>query len=152
MEVFGGGIGGLVARSRPDKDPVPQDMRTAFLRFCEANPDKIPELQLEDYAAEREGNVIVASDAEAGVVAHHAVRFVTDCLCEENSKFPFSMYLLGFQAAWVFHAPFETIPISMENYSPKGWTEDQNQPLEEADAAFLIGLLERKIDAPTGTK
>lgn len=152
MEVFAGGIGGLVARSRPGKEPVPQDMRTAFLRFCEANPDEAPELQLEDYAAERAGKVIVASDAEAGIVAHHAIRFVTDCLCDESSKFPYSMYLLGFEATWVFQAPFETIPISMENYSTNGWTETQNRPLGDAEAAFLLGMLERRTDASTGAQ
>lgn len=147
MEVFAGGIGGMVARSRPGKDPVPQDMRNAFLQFCQANPDKAPELQLEDYAAEREGKVVVASDAEVGIVAHTAIRLIIDCLCSEPSKFPYSMYLLGFEAAWVFQAPFETIPISMENYSSDGWTGNANQTLAQADIDFLTGLLEKNTDA-----
>lgn len=152
MEVFAGGIGGLVARSRPEKDPVPQDMRNAFLKFCEANPEKAPELLLGDYAAEREGRVIVASDAEAGVIAHHAIRFVADCLVEEQSKFPYSMYLIGFEMAWVFQAPFDVIPLSMDNYSAAGWTENQNQPVPESEINFLAELIERKSNAARGTK
>jgi molybdopterin/thiamine biosynthesis adenylyltransferase len=39
MEVFGGGLGGMVARSRPRIDPPPQDMRGAFLQYCTDYPD-----------------------------------------------------------------------------------------------------------------
>jgi len=36
--VFEGGFGGLVARSRPGKDPTPQRMRRLFHGYCEQNP------------------------------------------------------------------------------------------------------------------
>lgn len=148
MEVFGGGIGGMVARSRPEKDPVPQEMRNAFLQFCQTHPDPAVELPLEDYAAEREGRVIVASDAEAGIIAHTAIRMVVDCLASEPTKFPFSMYLIGFDAAWVFTAPFATIPIAMDHYSPAGWKVAAETKLSEAEAAFLLKLLEKNSYAP----
>jgi sulfur-carrier protein adenylyltransferase/sulfurtransferase len=35
LEVFQGGIGGFVARSRPELDPSAQIMRSAYLRYCE---------------------------------------------------------------------------------------------------------------------
>ncbi|MFO7559947.1 MAG: ThiF family adenylyltransferase, partial [Desulfobacterales bacterium] len=38
MEVYGGGLGGMVARSRPKIDPTPQDMRGAYLQYCTDNP------------------------------------------------------------------------------------------------------------------
>ena len=38
LEIFAGGIGGLVARSRPGLDPRPQTMRAIYLGFCEEHP------------------------------------------------------------------------------------------------------------------
>src|SRR5256885_12940230 len=49
---------------------VPHEMRNAFLQYCQDHPDSAVELPLEDYAAERDGKVIVASDAEAAIIAH----------------------------------------------------------------------------------
>jgi hypothetical protein len=43
--------------------------------------------------------VIVASDAEAAIIAHTSVRMIVDCLAVEPTKFPHSMYLVGFEAA-----------------------------------------------------
>ena len=37
-EVFGGGVGGLVARSRPGKDPDPQMMRAALTQYTASQP------------------------------------------------------------------------------------------------------------------
>ena len=53
MEVFGGGMGGLVARSRPLVDPTPQDMRSAYLQYCTDHPRSVLRV-LENYAAETE--------------------------------------------------------------------------------------------------
>ena len=36
LEIFGGGIGGFVARSRPSLDPSPQDMRAIYLQASHA--------------------------------------------------------------------------------------------------------------------
>ncbi len=38
LEIYGGGFGGMIARSRPELDPAPQMMRAAYLGFCEKNP------------------------------------------------------------------------------------------------------------------
>lgn len=152
MEVFGGGIGGLVARSRPSKDPVPHEMRNAFLQYCQDHPDSAVELPLQDYAAERDGKVIVASDAEAAIIAHTAVRMIVDCLAVEPTKFPHSMYLVGFEAAWVFSAPFATIPIAFDHYTVDGWKAAEGQVPSDADAAFLVGLLQKKQHATDSPK
>ena len=53
--------------------------------------------------------------------AHGLVRMVVNCLASEPTKFPFSMYLIGFEAAWVFSAPFATIPIAMGLFPPAAW-------------------------------
>jgi molybdopterin/thiamine biosynthesis adenylyltransferase len=153
MEVFGGGMGGLVVRSRPGTDPTPQDMRGAYLQYCTDNPDLALRPAPENYAAETEdGDVLVASDADISIIAHHAARFVPDCFTPpEQSKFPYSMYLIGLAKGWVFEAPFATIPISMESYSVTGWNDGSKTELMPEETEFLIGLLQKGKNATDST-
>ena len=153
IEVFGGGMGGLVARSRPGIDPTPQDMRGAYLQYCTDNPDLTLRSAPEYYAAEIEdGEVLVASDADIAIIAHHAARFVPDCFTPpERSKFPNSMYLIGLAKGWVFEAPFATIPISMASYTVAGWNDSKRTELRPEDAKFLLGLLQKYENATANT-
>jgi len=153
MEVFGGGIGGLVARSRPGIDPTPQDMRGAFFQYCTDNPDLASRSAAKNYAAENEdGEVLEASDADIAIIAHHAARFVADCFTPpERSKFPNSMYLIGLAKGWVFEAPYATIPISMTAYTVKGWNSINQPDLEPEDVEFLLGLIKKHEDATSTT-
>lgn len=147
MEVFGGGIGGLIARSRPGTDPTPQDMRLAYLQFCTENPDKSPTRSVGNYAREdADGEVLVASDADVAIIAHHAVRIVVDCfLPPAESKFPHSMYLIGLAQAWVFEAPFATIPISTSVIagSSEGDSKETNDS-EGENLVFLLSLIQKR--------
>lgn len=153
MEVYGGGLGGLIARSRPKTDPTPQNMRGAYLQYCTDNPDLNLRSTPENYAAEAEdGEVLVASDADIAIIAHHAARLVPDCFTQtERSKFPYSMYLIGLTKGWVFEAPFATIPISMESYTVEGWGNGKKQELGTEDMQFLSDLFEKDHDATPGT-
>ncbi|MEI6313914.1 MAG: ThiF family adenylyltransferase [Syntrophus sp. (in: bacteria)] len=153
MEVFGGGIGGLVARSRPGIDPTPQDMRGAYLQYCTDNPAQVLGLVAGNYAIEtEEGEVLVASDAEVAIIAHHAARFVSDCFTPpDRSNFPYSMYLIGLAKGWVFEAPFDTIPISMESYSVAGWDNGKEQELCPEDVQFLHNLLKKGNNETSNT-
>jgi molybdopterin/thiamine biosynthesis adenylyltransferase len=153
MEVFGGGMGGLVARSRPRTDPTPQDMRGAYLQYCTDNPAPSLRPIPGNYAIEtEEGDVLVASDADVAIIAHHAARLVLDCFTPpERSNFPYSMYLIGLAKGWVFEAPFETIPISMELYSVVGWNNDKEQEFGPEDIQFLSDLLKKDDDATSNT-
>jgi molybdopterin/thiamine biosynthesis adenylyltransferase len=145
LEVFGGGIGGMVARSRPGADPTPQDMRGAYLQYCSDNPDPTVRNNSTNYEMPTEtGEVLVASDADIAVIAHHAVRFVPDCFVPaEQSKFPHSMYLIGLAKAWVFEAPFVTVPISTERFNAAGWSKAKETDITPENAAFLLGLLQK---------
>jgi molybdopterin/thiamine biosynthesis adenylyltransferase len=145
MEVYGGGIGGLVARSRPGLDPSPQDMRLAYLQYCEEHPDVASRPVTADYAAENdEGVVLTASDADIAVVAHHAVRLAVDCFVSpECSKYPYSMYLMGLAKAWVFEAPFATIPISTASLPAARPQAINAAELGPDNAAFLLSLFEK---------
>jgi len=115
-EIYAGGIGGMIARSRPGYDPDPQTMRSAYLSYVSENPD--PELQVNGpYSAEdTEGNVFLAADAEVGVITYFATRFAVDTVLErEPSLFPHSLYLIGLNRSWIFKAPFHTIPIATDH-------------------------------------
>jgi molybdopterin/thiamine biosynthesis adenylyltransferase/ubiquitin-protein ligase len=153
MEVFGGGMGGLIARSRPGTDPTPQDMRGAYLQYCTDNPAPSLGLDPGNYAIDtEEGHVLVASDADIAIIAHHAARLVPDCFTPpERSNFPYSMYLIGLTKGWIFEAPFDTRPISMESYSVEGWGNDKKQELTPADVEFLLDLLKKDVNATTNT-
>jgi len=153
LEVFGGGIGGLIARSRPAIDPTPKDMHGAYLQYCTENPDLELRSASEDYSTQAEnGEVLVASDADVAIIAHNAARFVSDCFIPpERSKFPNSMYLIGLAKGWVFEAPFATIPISMAAIPVSGWIKANKPELSPEDAAFLLGLIQKYESATTST-
>lgn len=153
MEVFGGGIGGLIARSRPGIDPTPHDMRGAYLQYCTEHPAPHLEIVPGNYAVETEdGEVLVASDADVTIIAHHAVRFVPDCLdTPERSRFPYSMYLIGLAKGWTFEAPFDTIPISMASYAIEGWDNGNKQELDLEGVQFLCELLKKDDSSPSNT-
>ncbi len=153
LEVFGGGLGGMVARSRPGIDPTPHDMRGAYLKYCTDNPDPTAKPARNNYGVETDdGQVLVASDADIAIIAHHAARFVPDCFAAaQRSKFPHSMYLIGLAKGWVFDQPFVTIPISMASFSSTGWSKGDDAEVGPEVAAFLIALIQKRQNATAGS-
>lgn len=116
LEVYAGGIGGMVARYRPGKDADPHAMRERYHEFTsstEAPPTTTnPPTPYSAASATAGGSPVVASDADVSVIAHHAARLGLDALADrEPSSFPYSMYLVGLARAWVFDQPFQTIPV-----------------------------------------
>lgn len=144
-EVFGGGIGGIVARARPDIDPSPQIARRQIAAWCETKGVPAPLSRAVDYSQLGSGDSsppLVADDGDVTVLAAHATRLVTDTLIyREESIFPQSAYAIGLTRGWIFSAPFETWPIVYTAEGP--WSEPSNpnsseqviQLLEELSAA-----------------
>lgn len=152
MEVYAGGTGGLIARSRPNLDPDPHTMRAAFNTFVSENPSK--ELGSEDNytAVDIQGNVVVATDSDVGIIASHATRLAIDTLIERDpSIFPHSMYLLGLSEGWVFEAPFHTIPIATDHLSTSEETDDTfPKELSSDNVNFIASLLKNhNEDSPS---
>lgn len=148
FEVFAGGIGGMIARSRPELDPDAQTMRAAYLGYCEQNPapENLRPAATRDYASENaDGAVYAASDADVAIIAYHAARLAADTLSSENSSFyPFSMYLIGLAKAWVFEAPFAAIPIATNHLLQKKTETTEEESASVADhREFLISLLSK---------
>jgi molybdopterin/thiamine biosynthesis adenylyltransferase/ubiquitin-protein ligase len=152
-EVFAGGIGGLIARSRPGKDPMPQTMRDALNRFTEELPNFEYRATV-DYSAEDEnGEIITASDADVSVIASHLTRLAADTvLNSEPSRFPCSMYLIGMERGWCFEQPFYTIPVETDHLLKTKSSTPECRPEElESNYHFLKSLIEKLNDTDSTT-
>lgn len=143
-EIFGGGFGGLIARSRPGLDPPPQEARARIESWCAAQGVETPRPGA-DYDLEAEQGPMIADDADVAVIAAWAARYTIDLLLETApSQFPNSAYLIGLREEWLFTQPFHTIPL------------DLGQPLPATAAApasaealkAIIQLFNLGSDAP----
>jgi hypothetical protein len=61
------------------------------------------------------------------------------------------MYLIGLAKAWVFEAPFATIPISVASYPVVGWGAEKLSELAQEDLEFLQRLLKKRENAADNT-
>jgi sulfur-carrier protein adenylyltransferase/sulfurtransferase len=123
LEIYAGGIGGMVARSRPGKDPSPLRVRDKLHAWL-ADQEAPPAATLAPYIAEGEGGEpLIATDADVSVIAAHAARLALDVLTvREPSIFPYSAYLIGLARGWRFTQPFHTIPVDV------GLPESEEKP------------------------
>lgn len=152
LEVYGGGFGGMIARSRPELDPAPQMMRAAYLGYCEQNPapENMRPGVANNYGTENEEGVVYqASDSDVAIIAHHAARLAADTvLTAEQSSYPYSMYLIGLEKAWIFEAPFATIPIATAHLlRSEAETAEETDTASDGDNAEFIVSLIKKLDA-----
>lgn len=115
LEIYAGGIGGMVARYRPGHDPDPHSMRQGMLSWMEAQNAEVPET-VEDYGAARnDGAALVASDADVSVIAAHATGLALDSLSErEPSDFLSNVYFIGLRRGWIFEQPLHVLPLHLE--------------------------------------
>lgn len=149
LEVFGGGAGGLIGRSRPDRDPEPQLIRQAYLAYCLEHP--APEgAPIGNYVVEdTDGIVQTASDADVSIIAAHATRLAVDAiLAREPSAYAYSLYLIGLAPWWVFTQAMETIPIQIDHLRSEGAFEESDVLIDEHIQALINRLLSKTdVDA-----
>lgn len=139
-EVFAGGIGGLISRSRRRLDPSPQTMRKALFETTHDVPT-ISQVEVRPYELESEtGEVWIASDIDVGVIANHLAGFIIYTLKEGESDYSYSMYLIGLKKAWVFEEPFATFPIRTDHLIEEKLTDENHQNIKEV-IEFLVPLL-----------
>jgi sulfur-carrier protein adenylyltransferase/sulfurtransferase len=111
-EVFAGGIGGFIARSRHDSEPNPMTIRRTIESWCAENgrvisPAPAPYEGGEDVP-------FIAGDAEVSIIASHLAAFAIDTLIPRiPSSYLHSVYLIGLQAEWIFDQAFEVRPITV---------------------------------------
>lgn len=148
-EVFGGGIGGLIARLRPDVDPVPHAARRQILDWCAGHGVAPPEGSGVQYGLDlTEGAPpLIADDADVALIAGDMTRLALDILLRSETVFPQSAYAIGLKAGWIFEAPFDTWPI---NLTPEGeWGPEKEEQLAEGIEAFVAEFFpEAAADEP----
>ena len=141
-EVFAGGIGGIVARARPDIDPIPLAARDQVDIWCKdqgvewIRPDDVGRYN----GQSDDGVPLIADDADVSVIASHATRFAIDILARPDTGiFPVSAYVIGLSSEWLFSQPFDTRPI---NLMPEGEWGEQN---EVADPETMFEILKEHL-------
>ena len=142
-EVYEGGIGGLIARSRPETDPEPLMMRAAFHNLLSELP-KFDSKSAGDYASEDiRGNLISASDADVSIVAYNLTNFVIDTLLRNSqSTYPYSMYFIGLKKSWVFNEPFHIIPVNTNHFIEKVETNPPDSNISDEHKKIILEILE----------
>jgi sulfur-carrier protein adenylyltransferase/sulfurtransferase len=116
-EVFGGGFGGMIARSRPHKDPDPAAMRQIIENWWRERGQRT-ERPTVDYGSTKDFPM-VADDADVSVVAAHAARMGIDFLIPRDpSAYPYSVYVMGLSKLGIFDSAFETYPMSVRPELP----------------------------------
>lgn len=127
-EVFAGGIGGVVARLRPDLDPVPHAARRQIIDWCAERDKPVPagtEIQYGLILGD-DAPPLVADDADVAVIAAHVTRLTLDALLRKETAFLQSAYAIGMRTEWIFEGPFDTWPIVLRNEGEWGPAKDEN--------------------------
>ncbi|MES2784734.1 MAG: ThiF family adenylyltransferase [Pseudomonadota bacterium] len=110
-ELFAGGGGGMLARSRPGLDADPLAVRNHVLGVL-GTLLPVPKLvNAGRYSGSLDGETFVASDADVSALAAAMSQFSLDTLSGGETDYPYAAYLLGFRKFWEFRQPFETVPI-----------------------------------------
>lgn len=149
-EVFAGGIGGLIGRSRPEIEPPPHAARRQISDWFDAQGVEWVGQPGARYDLEHENQPpLIADDADVSVIAGHVARFALDTLLDGSSSvFPASAYVIGFAATGIFAAPFDTVPIMFAMEGAWGPTVEPDAAKQlEALAAQLFPGAEKQPDA-----
>lgn len=139
--VYAGGIGGAIARARPDVEPPPLLARAQMELWYQARGTPWAAEDDGSYGAREAGSPLVADDADVGVIAAHMTRLVIDTLLGAPSDLSHSAYVIGFKKTWIFDAPFDVWPI---DFTPEGqWGPNFSEVLVE-DLNRLVAELKPK--------
>lgn len=143
VEVFAGGIGGIVSRSRKGLEPDPQLARSRILQWCEDQNCPVPFTSVGGYEDNSTPVPHIADDADVSVMAAHAARISIDTLIERTpSYFPYSAYAIGLREGWIFTQPFDTAPIDLGPPTSSTITS-VNEDKSREGALGISALIER---------
>jgi len=137
--VYAGGVGGEIARSRPDKDPSPYAIRQVLTQIYETSEEEPPMAGDGGYeGASGDDEPMIATDAAVSVFAAHMAEFAVDALLElEPSPYGAPAFLIGLRRAWLFDGPFDTRPVEVDAPPRAKLSPTQKTPI---DSDFLKSL------------
>ena len=126
VEVFEGGIGGLIATCAPARDPSFVEGRAGFLAWCEEQGAPPPDPGPRRYEVLGEdGTPMAADDASVTTTAGHAARSILDLLDGAPVPAPSAWLLLGYRPGWLFDCHGHTFRINVgERAAPARVGED----------------------------
>ena len=146
-EVFAGGIGGLVARCRPGKEPTIPQMRRAIENWF-GERGTPPVRTAGRYDSDGDRQPLVADDADVTAIAAPAARLALDCLLgREPSHYPQSIYVIGLAPSAVFDEPFETHPIALPEVPAESAPSRLDDDAVYAELEVLQNLFERRAQS-----
>lgn len=143
-EVYAGGVGGFVARLRPNIEPPPHTARHQYIGWCrQQGVTWIGEDH--DYESRSKEGPVIADDADVAIIAAHAARMTTDCLVHlDSSAFPHPAYVIGLAKAWVFTEPLDIRPL---DFVAEGQWQNTDPALTTEAVDYLLTLLDQTKDA-----
>lgn len=141
IEVFEGGIGGLVATVVPKRDPPFTQGRTSFLGWCNEQNAIPPEPGPRAYEAlSPEGVPIAADDAAVTTIAGHATRIILDIIDNHPPPIERAWLLIGLQKGWLFKEHGDIIRLSVGQRS-----EAQELRNNSEAEKFAVDLLKESV-------
>lgn len=143
VQIFEGGIGGLVATCIPKCDLSFVEGRASYLAWCEAQDAAPPEPGPARYEMLAEdGAPVVADDAAVAATAAHAARVILDIL-DGGPPLPESAWiLLGYHKAWLFEGHRHNIRLNVASRR-----DAAPSPHDAEAAAFATALFREWLDA-----
>jgi sulfur-carrier protein adenylyltransferase/sulfurtransferase len=124
-EVFEGGLGCVIARSIPGRDPTYTQGRSSYSEYCERQNVAPPRTGNRRYEAlTTEGDPVVADDAAVSIAASHAARVALDILDGQVGPRDAPWLLMGFKAGWLFQTHGQTISLELARAAPPPAQED----------------------------
>jgi sulfur-carrier protein adenylyltransferase/sulfurtransferase len=148
-EVFEGGLGCLIARSLPGRDPIYDSGRAAYSAFCEKENVAPPLAGSKTYESLTEaGEPIVADDAAVTIAAAHAARVILDILDDKVGDTDTAWFLMGFKKGWLFNCHGCTISLNI------GRASANIEAIEDDVEArkFALALAEEVVNAVKASK
>jgi sulfur-carrier protein adenylyltransferase/sulfurtransferase len=142
-EVFGGGFGVAIARSRPGLDPTPQVARALIEGWCRDRAMPTPPAR-DRYHGGSDDQPMVADDAVVSLAASVASSVALDVLLgRDPSRYEHSAYLIGMAAEWIFDRPLDVWPIDLGPPSPGVPPVDYDDPAARHVLQQLNAIIER---------
>lgn len=144
-EVFGGGFGGMIARSRPNLEPAPATIRSTIENWWQDRGLPIPTAAI-DYGATSD-IPLIADDADVTIIASHAARLGIDTLIPRDpSAYSSSVYMIGLAKWGVFESAFDTYPIAVGPPSAQQAAVEPDPEEAAAELARIVQLITEHKD------
>ena len=139
-EVYAGGIGGFVARVRPEFEPAPLIARLQYHAWC--SEQGVPWSGNDvSYETAHDGSaLLIADDGDISVISSHVARFAIDLLIQKETSFPYSAYVIGLKREWIFSQPYDVRPFNFVR--EKAWSDKADEERSKESLDYLVNLLE----------